>query len=303
MVGAGATGGYFGGRLADAGRDVSFLVRERRAEQLRRDGLVILSPHGDLRLAPKLVTRDELSPSYDLVIFTVKAYALDAAIDDFTPAVGSETMVLPMLNGLRHLDVLIERFGEHRVLGGLCLVATTLEPDGTIRQLLELQQVTYGDRHDPASPRIQAVDQTLSGAGFPARLAKDVLDDMWHKWVFLASMGAITCLMRGTIGLIQAAPGGVAFAERVVAECAAVSAAAGHPMPPVELDRIRATMTEAGSGTASSMYRDLVQGYPVEADHIIGDLVSRAHSFDVPVPLLELAYTHLSVYQNSLSSI
>lgn len=301
VVGAGATGGYFGGRLAQAGRDVSFLVRQRRAEQLRRDGLVIASPHGDLRLAPKLVTRDELAPDYDLVIFTVKAYALDAAIDDFAPAVGPETMVLPILNGLRHLDVLIKRFGEHRVLGGLCMVATTLEPDGTIRQLLPLQRLSYGDRQDPGSARIRAVDEALGGAGFATELAADVIGDMWHKWVFLAGMGAITCLMRATIGQVAAAPGGITFAEGVVAECAATSAAAGYPMPAAGLDRVRATMTEPGSGAASSMYRDLTQGYPVEGDHIIGDLVSRARSFDVPVPLLELARIHLSVYQGSLS--
>ncbi|HEY1968479.1 MAG TPA: 2-dehydropantoate 2-reductase [Pseudonocardia sp.] len=301
VVGAGATGGYFGGRLADAGRDVTFLVRERRAEQLRRDGLVINSPYGDLRLTPKLVTADQLTPDYDLVLFTVKAYALDAAIADIAPGVGPETMVLPVLNGMRHLDLLIERFGERRVLGGVCLVATTLTEDGTIRQLSDLQQLSYGDRQDPDSARIRAVDAELSGAGFATSRLPDPIGAMWQKWVFLASMGAITCLMRGTIGEIVAAPGGTEFAQGVLAECAAVAAAAGHPVGAEPLAGIRATVTAAGSPAASSMYRDLTQGYPVEADHIIGDLVTRAAALGVAVPLLRLAYTHLSVYQRTRS--
>jgi 2-dehydropantoate 2-reductase len=301
VVGAGATGGYFGGRLAEAGRDVTFLVRARRAEQLRRDGLVIASPHGDLKLTPQLVTGAELDASYDLVLFTVKAYGLDQAIADITPAIGPETMILPMLNGMRHLDMLTARFGEQRVLGGVCLVATALGEDGTIRQLNDLQHITYGDRHQPDSARMHAVDEAVRGAGFPTRLSRDVVGDMWRKWVFLASIGAITCLMRGTIGQVVSAPGGRAFAQGVVAECAAVSAAAGHPLPAAELDRTRSVATDATSPINSSMSRDLGQGYPVEADHIIGDLVDRAHALGVEVPLLELVYTHLAVYQDRLA--
>jgi 2-dehydropantoate 2-reductase len=300
VAGAGATGGYFGGRLADAGRDVTFLVRSRRAEQLRTDGLVIASPHGDLRLTPKVVSGGELVPDYDLVLLSVKAYALDTALEDLAPAVGPDTMVLPVLNGMRQLDVLDARFGARRVLGGLCLIATTLEPDGTIRQLTPMQHIAYGDRQDPDSARIHAVHETLSGAGFPAEPVIDVIGRMWQKWVLLASMGAITCLMRGTVGQVNAAAGGTAFAEGVVAECAAIAAAAGHPVPVAELDRVRATMTEVGSGAASSMYRDLRQGYPVEADHILGDLVARAGTLGVEAPRLSLAYTHLSVYSAAL---
>jgi 2-dehydropantoate 2-reductase len=301
VVGAGATGGYFGARLADAGRDVSFLVRPRRAEVLRRDGLVVHSPHGDLRLAPKLVGRDAPDGPYDLVLLSVKAYALDGALDDLAGALGPETMVLPVLNGMRHLEVLDERFGAHRVLGGLCMIAGTLDPDGSIRQLTELEQLTYGDRQDPGSARIRAVHEQLSGAGFPATLAPDIIGAMWQKWVFLASLGVVTCLMRGTVGQVVAAPGGVDFAGRVVDECAAVAEAAGHPVAERAVASTRATVTEAGSGLGSSMYRDLAQGLPVEADQIVGDLVARARTLGVAVPDLELAHTHLRVYQDGLA--
>jgi 2-dehydropantoate 2-reductase len=299
VLGAGATGGYFGGRLAQAGRDVTFLVRERRAAQLRRDGLVIASPHGDAHLTPSIVTSDQLRAEYDLVFFTVKAYGLEQAVKDVAPAVGDNTLIMPVLNGMRHLDVLDDRFGQERVLGGLCAIAGTLDADGTVRQLADLQQVTYGDRQNPGSARVRAVHEQFSGAGFPTTLSDDIVQAMWQKWVFLASPAAISCLMRGTVGDVAAAPGGRAFANGVVDESAAVAAASGHPMPDDELDRIRATMTREGSPFAASMYRDLSQGYPVEADHIIGDLVARAHDHGVAAPLVAAAYTHLGVYEHT----
>src|SRR5271165_6604065 len=110
VVGAGATGGYFGGRLAQAGRDVTFLVRPRRAAQLRADGLQIVSPHGDVTLSPPIVTADTIPGPFDIVLLTVKAFSLDAALADVAPAVGKETMILPFLNGMRHVEAITERF-------------------------------------------------------------------------------------------------------------------------------------------------------------------------------------------------
>jgi 2-dehydropantoate 2-reductase len=220
IVGAGAVGGYFGARLAEAGRDVTFLVRASRAEQLLRDGLSIISAHGDVVLTPKLISAGEIDGRYDLILLSVKAYALEAAIDDFAPAVGPETMILPVLNGMRHIDLLIRRFGEGPVLGGVCVVATELDGKGRIVQLAEIQQLTYGERNGEVTPRLQSLDATLQGAGFDAQLSTDIIGAMWQKWVMLASLGAITCLMRGTIGEIVAVPGGAPLSLQALDECA-----------------------------------------------------------------------------------
>ncbi|WP_199730400.1 ketopantoate reductase C-terminal domain-containing protein [Amycolatopsis panacis] len=139
--------------------------------------------------------------------------------------------------------------------------------------------------------------EVLSGAGFDTVLSPDILGQMWAKWVFIASMSAVTTLMRGTIGEVADQPGGIGFATAVVAECAAVAAAAGHPVPLARLDRIRADTTEPGAARATSLYRDLTAGYPIEGEQIIGDLVERAHRLDVAVPLLELVRLNLRVYQ------
>jgi 2-dehydropantoate 2-reductase len=300
VVGAGAVGGYFGGRLAQAGRDVTFLVRPSRAKQLRQNGLRIISPHGDVVLTPKLVTTEELDTPYDLVFLSVKAYAVNAAMNNFAAAVGPETMIFPVLNGMRHVDLLTKRFGEHAVIGGVCLVASEIDNEGRIVQLADFQQLVYGERNGETTPRLQALDATLQGAGFDARLSTDIMQAMWEKWVQLASLGAITCLMRGTIGEIVAAPGGADLLLKVLDESAAVASACGHKASEALLARHAAVMTEPGSQLTSSMYRDLRKGAPVEADHILGDLIERGDAHGVPTPLLKAAFVSLRVYQGGL---
>ena len=301
IVGAGAVGGYFGGRLAQAGRDVTFLVRPSRAKQLGKDGLRIISPHGDAVLTPKLISVEEIDTPYDLVFLSVKAYALEAAMNDFAAAVGPETMILPVLNGMRHVDLLTKRFGEHAVIGGVCQVASEIDDEGRIVQLADFQQLVYGERNGETTPRLQTLDATLQGRGFDARLSTNIMQEMWEKWVQLASLGAITCLVRGTIGEIVAAPGGVDVSLKVLDESAAVATACGHKPSEALLSRHADAMTAPGSQLTSSMYRDLRKGAPVEADHILGDFIERGTARGIAMPLLKAAFINLRVYQGGLS--
>ena len=301
IVGAGAVGGYFGGRLAQAGHDVTFLVRPSRAKQLSQNGLRIISPHGDAVLTPKLVSAGKINTPYDLVFLSVKAYALEAAMNDFAAAVGPETMIFPVLNGMRHIDLLTTRFGEHAVIGGVCLVATEIDGEGRIVQLADMQRLVYGERNGETTPRLQTLDATLQGGGgFDARLSTDIMQAMWEKWVQLASLGAITCLMRGTIGEIVAVPGGADLSLKMLDESAAVATAYGHKPPETFLTRNAAAMTALGSPLTSSMYRDLRKGAPVEADHILGDFIERGRERGIVTPLLKAAFVNLRVYQAGL---
>jgi 2-dehydropantoate 2-reductase len=298
--GAGAIGGYFGGRLAQAGRDVTFLVRAARAERLRTDGLQVLSPHGDFTIQPQLATAGNISAPYDVVLLAVKAFSLESALDDLAGAVGDETMIVPVLNGMRHIDILIQRFGETAVLGGLCMISATLDEQGRIVQMTPAQDLIYGERSGAISPRVTALDGLMQGAGFNAHASDSIVPDMWEKWITLAALGGITCLMRGTIGDVAAVPGGTAFASAFLDECAATATACGQPPTEDFITRSRAAMTRVGSPIASSMYRDLMAGNNVEADQILGDLLERAHALGVATPLLATAYTHLKVYQARL---
>jgi 2-dehydropantoate 2-reductase len=301
VLGAGAVGGYFGGRLLEAGRDVSFLVRSRRAKQLRSSGLVIRSPFGDARLnAPILIAHAD--SSFDLVILSCKAYDLDSAVEAIAPAVGPDTTVLPLLNGLRHLDLLDQRLGAGHVLGGSCLISSTLDRDGAILHLNRMHELRFGERQGGLSPRVAAIGELMSGAIMVSKLSVTILQEMWEKWVGIATLAGITCLMRGSIGDIVAAPGGRAFVLQLLDECAAVAAANSYSPRPDFMSFLRKTLTEPDSTFAASMLRDVERGGQTEADHILGDLIERADAKDVAVPLLRTSFCHLKTYERRRAS-
>jgi 2-dehydropantoate 2-reductase len=297
VVGAGSTGGYFGGRLAQAGRNVTFLVRPRRAAQLAANGLEIISPHGGFTLTPETVTAGSIAGHYDAILLALKAYSLEAALEDIAPAVGPGTMILPVLNGMRHVDLLRARFGGHAVLGGVCRIAAHVDGKGRVVQLSKFHDLAYGEMNGALSRRLEQLDAFMQNAGFDAKLSPAIEREMWEKWVMLATLGGVTCLMRGSAGEIVAAPGGSAFINQFLDEVAAVVAAVGVPPGKEPLAQIRATLTAQGSAFTSSMYRDLEDGSPIEADQIVGDLLVRARKANILAPLLSLAYTNLSIYQ------
>jgi 2-dehydropantoate 2-reductase len=269
---------------------------------LREKGLRIVSPYGDATLTPQLVTADALKQGYDAVLLTVKAFGLDAALDDMAPAVGRDTVILPVLNGMRHVDRLVERFGRHTVAGCVCKVATIVDAEGRIVQLTRLQDLAYGEMDGRRTERIERLDAAMQGAGFPARLSPDIQAEMWEKWDMLAALGAITCLMRGHVGEVNAAPGGTEFILRLLDEVVATVTAEGHPPRPAFVAEARKLLTDPASTQTSSMYRDLQQGRPIEAEQIVGDMLARGARHQLSLPLLGAAYAHLSIYQKQLAS-
>jgi 2-dehydropantoate 2-reductase len=297
VVGAGAMGGYFGGRLLEADCDVTFLVRPRRAAQLAKTGLVIRSKFGDAALpAPPTIAADALRAPFDLILLSCKAYDLEQAADSFAPAVGGNTAILPFLNGIGHIDYLVSRFGGGAVLGGQCVISTTLDADGRILHLNDTHLLSFGERDGSASARAEAVTTTLSGAKFDSRLSKTILQEMWEKWVFIATMAAINCLMRATVGDILAA-GAKDLSLALLDECAGIATVEGFaPSEPI-MTRNRAMLTTPGSTFAASMLRDIERGAPIEGDHIIGDLVRRGEARQRNIPLLRIAQAHLKAYE------
>ena len=296
VVGAGGIGGYFGARLLAAGRDVTFLVRPRRAEQLRRRGLVVISPLGNLELpTPALVSAGAIKSQYDLIILSCKSYDLAGSIEDFAAAMGPNSFVLPLLNGLRHMDILDERFGAQRVLGGLARISSTLDQEGRIHQLGTYNALVFGARKADPRFNMNEVAAAFKEPGFEALLSQDILQEMWEKWVFIAAAAASTCLMRAAIGDIIAAeardiPAGL------LQECSAIAANNGFAPREPAIRTGLAVLTTPGSPFTASMLRDMEQGGRIEADHIVGDLLKRASG--VPAtPLLVTAYAHLRAYE------
>lgn len=295
VVGAGAIGGYFGARLLQAGRNVTFLVRPRRAAELASTGLVVKSKLGDITLpTPPVVSAEQLKSPYDLVVLSCKAFDLQAAMDSFTPAVGPGTAILPLLNGIGHLDTLAHRFGTDAVLGGQVGISLTLDPEGRILHLNDGLSLSFGELSGSRTPRSEAIAAEFAAAGIQAGPSDTILQDMWEKWVLIASVAGITCLMRSAIGDIVAG-GGAPLAETLLDEISAIATLNGFLPRPVPAQRARAMLTAAGSPFTASMLRDVEGNRPVEADHVLGDLLKRGKEGRYPV--LTAAYTHLKSYE------
>jgi 2-dehydropantoate 2-reductase len=294
VVAAGAMGGYFGARLVEAGRDVTFLVRARRAEQLA-GGLIVRSPKGDIQIPkPQLVTEATLSQPHDLVLLSCKAFDLDQAMDSFAPAMGPTSMVLPVLNGMAHIEKLQKRFGNAAVLGGQCQISSTLDAEGHVVHLNDWHLLGFGELDGSRSARIEAVSAAFAGAKFEPQLSAAILQDMWEKWIFIATMAGITCLMRASLGDIVTA-GGQNIALALFDECAAI-ASKNLRVPNASVsERIRKVLTTPGSTLMASMLRDAENHNRTEHEHVLGDLLARAHG--VRVPVLETCLVHMRAYE------
>jgi 2-dehydropantoate 2-reductase len=298
VVGAGAVGSYFGGRLLQAGRDVTFLVRQRRAAELVDHGLAIRSQFGDVELPaiPHLLAED-LNGPFDVVILSCKAYDLPAAIRSFAPAVGPNTMILPLLNGMRHLELLDKHFGSERVLGGACTIFVSRDGDGQVMHKNDMHLIVFGKRGGGRSSRVGAISAIFSEANFDHRLSETILQEMWQKWVFVGTIAGITCLMRAAIGEIVAA-GAADLIMDLFDECSAIAASKGFPLRSDFLERTRRMLASPRSPLRASMLNDIEAGSRIEADHIIGDLLRQSNPLGGDrAPLLWIVYAHLKAYQ------
>ena len=203
-------------------------------------------------------------------------------------------MVLPMLNGESHIDTLKKRFGAAAVLGGQCQISSTLDAQGHVIHLNEMQLLGFGELDGTRSARIEAVNENLSGAKFEAQLSTRILQDMWEKWMFIATLAGITCLMRAALGDIAAA-GGTDIALALFEECSAIAAKNGYAPHPVIGERIRKMLTAPGSTLTASMLRDVESHGKTEHEHVLGDLFARGQGTRAPV--LEICLAHMRAYE------
>lgn len=297
VIGAGALGGFFGGYLARAGQDVTFMVRARRAEQLARTGLSVVSPHGDFTVPARTVEAGRVQGSFDFILVGVKSYSLDQAMEEFAPAVGAKSVILPILNGLKHLDRLTARFGPERVLGGMANISAGLDADGRVVQLIPNHELAFGETAGGLSERMRELESLLKNSGLNGRASAAIMHDMWEKFVQLSTVAGMTCLMRASFGTILNAPDGRETIFRLFDECCAVATAAGFRPRPAFIEFDTTLFTTPNSPLKASMLRDIERGSTTEGEHILGDMVNRARSFGIAAPILNLARTHVAAYE------
>lgn len=303
VLGAGGTGGYFGGRLAENGVDVTFLVREGRRKTLAEQGLRIESQFGDARIKVKTVIAAEMAPVHDAVILTCKAYDLGAAIAAIAPAVAPDGYVLPFLNGIAHIDTLNQRFGRDRVLGGTAKIQSTIMPDGAIKQFNDWRTLTFGEQSGEMTERVKALAALFAAAkGVEAIAVTDIMQRMWEKLVHLSTAATMTCLMRANVGEIVRTPHGRELFMDQLRCSAAIAAANGHPPSAAFMKTWEETFSQADSQYSTSMLRDIERGGQTEGEHVLGFMLNKAMKAQIPCTTLLLAYTSIKAFEQRCSA-
>ncbi|KAF2073772.1 hypothetical protein CYY_004906 [Polysphondylium violaceum] len=306
VLGAGAIGGYFGGRLVEAGQDVTFLVRLNRKKQIEGNGgiVVINSVNGNYTFKPTLITKEEGDGNveYDVVLLSSKSYHLQASIEDLKPFIGKNTLVIPLLNGIQHISILEQAFGRERVLGGLCVVETTLNDKGEIHQPSELNQLIFGQLDGGTTEKLNQLAQAFGSTKAKFTLSESITQDMWNKYLMITTMSSITTLMRTPLGTIRDSVGGLEFIESVFKETESIMRANGAPLSDGIVDRYMTLVKTISSQFKTSMQRDMEKGLEIEGDHIQGYILQLAKQHNISAPLLRCAYQNLCVYNEMLKA-
>jgi 2-dehydropantoate 2-reductase len=297
IVGAGGIGGYFGGRLAESGCDVTFLVRPARKKSLDERGLRVISPLGNIERPVSTKLLSELNDEFDVVFIACKSYHLEQVVDDLKSRRLQKAYYLPLLNGLRHISVLDEVFGAEKVLGGLCRIAATLTPDGEIVHLGNFGEIRIGSRHEAGAHVVDELAASFRKAHVNVLRADDIVYELWSKFVDLSTLAAATCTMRAPIGIINRAVGGSAFILALINEARSVSAASGYQIHDEKLNSTRRVYSDESSALTSSMLRDLESGGHLEAEHIVGDMCDRGRAVGVDTPFFDIARAHLWAHE------
>ena len=299
VLGAGALGGYFGGRLLEGGATVEFLVRPGRAAQLAKDGLIVRLQDGrEIRRPVTAVQAGELSGRYDAVLLSCKAYDLETSMEAIAPAVSGACAIVPVLNGMRHIETLATRFGRQHVLGGLTGVNAHLMPSGEIVQSpLRAEFNGFGELDGALSPPLLALQQAFADGGMKADASQTIMSSMWAKFTAFAAIATVATLTRSRAGAIARTPSSRSLIEAIIAEASAIAAAEGFAMPDGMKDAVRGIYSQPDSTYAPSILVDMENGRTTEGEHTIGDLVDRAAKHGVATPLLAAARVNLQVYE------
>jgi 2-dehydropantoate 2-reductase len=297
VVGAGAVGGYFGGRLYEKGVDVTFLVREERQKKIKENGLSIKSVHGDVTIQPKTILVTDIEEPYDIILVGTKSYHFHQAIEDIKPFVGLNTVIIPMLNGIKHLHVLQEVFSKNQVLGGLCFVESTVDVNGVIIQTSQTHEFVYGELSGEKTARIIEIDKLFSNTKTTIRKSDTIMKDMWHKYMFISGLSGITTLFRSSIGPIREAEYGLEIIEKLFKEIGAIMRTANAPIADGVEEVLFKRINEMDYTMKSSMQRDMEKGEQIEGDHLQGYLLTLAEEYKIQAPYLKMVYSNLCTYE------
>ncbi len=300
VLGAGGIGGYFGGRLAENGQDVTFLVRPKRKAYLEKNGLTIHSKQGDCQLEPQLITKEARVEPFDVILLSSKAYHLDQAIEDLKPFVNESTVIIPLLNGIAHIPKLQSEFGKESVMGGYCVIETTLDSLGEVIQTSPFDKLFFGELDGSESTRAKAIADAFSGTKATFKLTNQIEQGMWQKYLMITVLSSITTLMHAPIGPIRDSEGGTKFVRDLYDETSAIMHAHDAPLADDIVEQYMTAFEQLSYHFKTSMQRDMEKGLNIETDHLQGYLLDLAEQYQLDAPLLRCVYQHHKVYKEML---
>ena len=299
VLGAGAVGGYFGGRMAEAGMDVTFLVREEKKRKLEKTGLVIKSPKGDLSIKPNLVTIDKVGGDFDVMLFTNKAYDLDEILQLPFP-VKDGSLIIPLLNGYAHMEQLSKKLENARLFGGIAHIFSTLSEKGEIHHFNDIHSLTFGHLSNADETDGRRFFDACSSANFSIKYSDNIIIDLWHKWVLITTVAGATTLFNATIGEIASTKHGISFITDLHNECINIAKSEKIQVRDDDLAQQRRFLSDKESTWNSSMQRDMVNKSEIESAHIFLELIKIADKNKVLCPSLKTVMINGETYMNSL---
>ncbi len=294
IMGAGGVGGYYGGLLAHAGHDVTFVARGAHLEAMRSNGLHIKSVHGDLHLEPVQATDDPAGAgSPDWIFVCVKTRDTDHAAEMLHPLVGPHTVVTSLQNGIDAAERIGTVIGMEHVVGGVTWISSAVEAPGVIRQVSAFRRVVLGEMDGQATQRAQALVQALAETGVTAELSPDIRQVLWTKFLFIAVISGVGSLTRLPIGAYRGLPETRALLVSLMHEVKAVARAAGVTLAPDVVESTLALIDGAAADIVPSMQRDVMAGRPSELESLIGVMGRKGRELGVPTPAADVVYAAL----------
>jgi len=291
VLGAGGVGGYFGGRLAAAGADVTFFARGATLEALRSNGLRVDSINGDIRLPTVNATADASSiGTADAILVAVKSWQVRDACASVKAAVGDDTIVVPLENGMEAPDDIAAALGDKHAAGGLCGIGSFVVEPGHIRHISVDPFIAFGELDDRPSERAQRLLDALKAASINAFIPPDIQRAMWMKFLFISTLSAIGSVTRVPAGVWRTMPEPRAMAERALGETVALAKARGVSLPDDVFDTVFQRIDALSPDSTASMQRDVIDGKPSELDAQLGAVVRMGKAAGVPTPLFEFMY-------------
>ena len=299
VLGAGAVGGYFGGRMAEVGIDVTFLVRNKRKQKLEKTGLIIKSPKGDFSIEPNLVTLDKVDSTFDVIVLTNKAYDLDEVLQSNFP-LKDGSIIIPLLNGYAHMEKLRNKFPNARLFGGIAHIFSTLSQEGEIHHFNDIHSLTFGHLSNTDEIDGRKFFGACSSANFSIKYSDNITVDLWHKWILIATVAGATTLFNATIGEIASTYHGRSFIKDLHEECINIAKSEKIKVNADELAQQSQFLGDKKSTWSSSMRRDMLNNSKIECGHIFLELIKIGDRNNVLCPSLKTVMINGEIYMRTI---